>query len=553
MTIKYRTFINTMLIIILSLLIITLMYTITINTSLNTINHEIEVNNINRLKLIINTLDYNVENLDLLSTAINSDSKIELLKAVNLMSNYEQTQLNLDISEKLNLQRFTHGWENQITIYSNLLEKWIGPSASLHPPPPGQINRVWSLNQLTNSFELFRNYEYYSVKIEFPKDNLVQMLDSVKTDTNNPFFYDSGTMIITPKNTDATLANEMRQLLQTLIANKAEGNELITINDISYLVSFLRSEELDWYMVDYVPINDAIAPILKTKEYFYITCVMLFLTGLIILLYIYRKVQIPILTLITAVRQIKNENFSYRINKVSNNEFDAIYHNFNAMAQDIEELIEKVYRERIFSREALIKQLQSQINPHFLYNCLFFINNMNRLGNDEAVSVMTQNLAEYFRYTTRVDEPLTTLKKEIEVVKNYLNIHCLRMDRIHYHINISEGMLDLNIPKLTIQPLVENSIIHGIESKKDSGLIEINGYEDEDAYYISIEDDGKGISQEHIDEIHKKIDCSNNDSSGYALWNIKQRLTIHFSQDSTLIISSREPNGTKVTVKWLKQ
>lgn len=552
MTIKYRTFMNTMLIIILSLLTITIMYTITINTSLKTINHEIEVNNINRLKLIINTLDYNVENLNLLSIAINSDSKIELLKTVSFMNHYEQSQLTLDISEKLNLQRFTHSWENQIVIYSYLLEKWIGPSATLSPPLSDQIHKVWSLNEATNSFELFRNYDYYSVKISFPIENLVQMLNSVKTETNNPFFYHSNAAIITPKNTDSTLANEMQKLFPALIANKNEGNELITLNDVSYLVSFLRSEELGWYMVDYVPITDAIAPILKTQQFFFITCAMLFSTGLFILLYIYRKVQIPILTLITAVRQIKNENFSYRINKISNNEFDAIYHNFNVMAQEIEGLIENVYRERIFSREALIKQLQSQINPHFLYNCLFFINNMNRLGNEEAVSVMTQNLAEYFRYTTRVDEPLTTLNKEIDVVKNYLNIHCLRMERIHYNINIPDSMMDLKIPKLTFQPLVENSIIHGIETKKDSGLINITGYEDESAYYIIIEDDGKGISKEQIEEIHKKIDRPNNDSSGYALWNIKQRLLIHLGQDSTLTIASREPSGAKVTVRWLK-
>src|SRR5699024_4944091 len=152
-----------------------------------------------------------------------------------------------------------------------------------------------------------------------------------------------------------------------------------------------------------------------------------------------------------------------------------LYENFNDMADEIENLIVRVYKGEVISRDAMIKKLQAQINPHFLYNCLFFISNMNRLGNDEAVESMNQNLAEYFRYSTRLDEPMTTLDKELEVVENYLTIQHLRMERLKFEISFPDSMHSIVIPKLLLQPLIENSVIHGIESKRGLGLIKVTG------------------------------------------------------------------------------
>ena len=221
------------------------------------------------------------------------------------------------------------------------------------------------------------------------------------------------------------------------------------------------------------------------------------------------------------------------------------------MAQQTEELIEKVYKERIASREAQIKQLQAQINPHFLYNCLFFINNMNRMGNDEAVTAMTQNLAEYFRYTPRLNEPVTTLEKEIGVVRNYQNIQCLRMNRLQYDIDIPEAMMRLTVPKLSLQPLVENSIIHGIEKKQSAGKIRISGAMEGNRCRLVVEDDGKGMEPEEIAALLDRIAQPPDDSMGCALWNIRQRMLIHFSPGSGLRIEPIRLGGLRVELVWL--
>ncbi len=121
------------------------------------------------------------------------------------------------------------------------------------------------------------------------------------------------------------------------------------------------------------------------------------------------------------------------------------------MAEQIQELIEKVYKETLRSREATLKQLQSQINPHFLYNCLFYIKNMASLGEKEAVVAMSLNLGEYYRYTTRLENPMTTIREEMKLIQNYLEIQTMRMQRLGYEIAIPEDMMELEIPRLLIQ------------------------------------------------------------------------------------------------------
>lgn len=326
----------------------------------------------------------------------------------------------------------------------------------------------------------------------------------------------------------------------------------MSINDISYMVNYFRSETLGWYMIDYVPLNEALEPIIKTQNTFYIACMILLLTSILTLLFLYRKVQLPIVTLLKGVRLLKHGDFTYRIRRSSRNEFDILYESFNDMASQIEELIEKVYKEKIVTREAMVKQLQAQINPHFLYNCLFFINNMTRLGNDEAVTAMTQNLAEYFRYTTRLNEPITTLEKELAVVENYMNIQSLRMERLQYTISIPESMRELQIPKLLIQPLVENSVVHGIEGKRSASLVRVTGCETEAQYRISVEDDGKGLSSEEIVALSSRIKLPLDDSMGCALWNIQQRMIIHFDSPSGIEFTSNAHGGLTVTLFWPK-
>lgn len=548
---QYPTFIKILLLILSTTVIVMVMYSFSIQSSLNTVREDIQANNLNRIRFAVNSLNHNVDQLTMLAAALETDSKVALLPSANLLDSFEQIVLIRDLSEKMNLQSFSEGWNNHVSIYSNLLNTWIGTSPSKEAPPSGENSNDWIMDPSLGTFALLRYHADFTIQVAFPQTNITDILNLAITDSNDPFFFKEGSPILLNDQSDMTKIQELMHLLSPRL-NKPEGTETLSIGGISYMVNYLRSEKLGWYMIDYVPLDEALQPIIKTQKTFYIACIILLLTSSLTILFLYRKVQLPIVTLLKGVRLLKHGDFSFRIKRASRNEFDILYESFNDMASQIEELIEKVYKEKIVSREAMVKQLQAQINPHFLYNCLFFINNMTRLGNDEAVTAMTQNLAEYFRYTTRLNEPITTLDKEIAVVENYMSIQSLRIERLQYTISIPDSMRALRIPKLLIQPLVENSVLHGIESKRSASHVSITGYETESQYSISVEDDGKGLSSEEILALASRIKLPLDDSMGCALWNIQQRMMIYFEAPSGIEFASNDKGGLTVTLFWPK-
>ncbi len=546
---QYPTFVKIMLLILSTTIIVMIMYTVTIQSSLNTVRSDIQANNLNRIRFSVNSLDASVEQLSMLAAALETNSKVALLPAIDLMDSFDQVKLIGDLTDKMTLQSFSEGWTNTVSIYSPLLQSWIGQSPVKLPSPQQEQSNSWTLNAEQQQFAFYRHHSGYTIQVSFPVSNIREMLDQSVVDTNDPILFRPGMIPIYNEQSDKNRADKLLERLTPLLT-QAEGTETLSVDGVSYMVNYLRSDSLDWYLIDYVPLDEALQPIVQTQKTFYIACVMLLLASALTILFLYRKVQLPIVTLLKGVRLLKHGDFSYRIKRASRNEFDILYDSFNDMASQIEELIENVYKEKIISREAQVKQLQAQINPHFLYNCLFFINNMTRLGNDEAVTAMTQNLAEYFRYTTRLNEPVTTLEKELSLVANYLNIQSLRMNRLKYAIALPESMKELAVPKLLLQPLAENSVVHGIENKRSASYVRIEASETVDGYQIVVEDDGKGLSEEELAALQARINQVPDDSVGCALWNIRQRMLIYFQEPAGIDFIRNDNGGLTVKLYW---
>jgi len=175
------------------------------------------------------------------------------------------------------------------------------------------------------------------------------------------------------------------------------------------------------------------------------------------------------------------------------------------MVAQIQSLFENVYMEKIHVREARLKQLQSQINPHFFYNCFSFITSMAKLNNQQAVIAMSKNLSQYYRYTTRQERDLVPMIEEIDFVQNYLEIQQMRMSRLNYNIHLPETIKSILIPPLIVQPLVENAVIHGIERYSSAGLITITGWYKNDQWFLSVEDDGKGMEPEALTRLQQSL------------------------------------------------
>lgn len=296
--------------------------------------------------------------------------------------------------------------------------------------------------------------------------------------------------------------------------------------------------------------QEIIAPIQQKRNLFYIGTTILLLLSVLLTFSLYRNVQLPIKELIHNVQRLKQGNYSVRLIRQPDNEFSFLFSKFNDMAAQIQDLIEKVLAEKLRVKEATLKQLQSQINPHFLYNCLFFIVGMARQRDYEAVEVMAQNLSEYYRYNIRLDEEETTIKEELNLIKNYLYIQTMRIDRLQYEIDIPEELQSILIPRLMLQPIVENAIIHGIEPNEGEGQIRIKIDKMNNQYRFIVEDNGVGITEEDRKSLFHQITNPNYEGSGFALWNTHQRLFIRYGEQSGIQIENSQLGGLKVILYW---
>jgi two-component system sensor histidine kinase YesM len=216
-----------------------------------------------------------------------------------------------------------------------------------------------------------------------------------------------------------------------------------------------------------------------------------------------------------------------------------------SMIERTNQLSKESYEVRLEERKAQLMALQAQINPHFLYNTLENINWMAVRKNAPEISSMVTTLAKYFRLSLNKGKVLVSIVDEVELIKTYLTIQNARFDGgLNYEINLDPECKNYSIPKLTLQPIVENSVLHGILKKPEkSGTIRIETLFLEDELMIIITDDGVGMEQERVSEL-----LNSQQSSHYGLYNVQERLKLYYGDKYGLKIDSISGQGTTVTL-----
>ncbi|SDX93188.1 sensor histidine kinase [Paenibacillus sp. CF384] len=569
-------FTKIMVIIVLLLIPILLLYGYSNKVSVRVVQNEINTSYDNQMTFFLSQVDAHVEQLAKNTVTLSRDPTVREYSYLHLLTDwYDSNQTQITILDKLFLQSVSDNWSPQYVLYNPNSQRFLTTesSGSFDDTKMQNVREGWQYRVRqadgVSLMEDRREFVWYGVSpvnaysnpsqadliIEsaFAEINMVKMLDRYKSGgKGDPFFYDPqhGTIESRSAN-EAVIGKLTRQL---------EGTDLGTFRSATmdlggreYLVKVMQSKMLGWYLVDYVPIDAITDPIISSRNLFYASTALLLVMSLLAAFLLYRHVRVPLRELMIHVQKIKRGDFSSRIVYKPKNEFVFLIQRFNEMSDQMQQLIETVFEEKIRSRDARLKQLQSQINPHFLYNCLFFIKNMVRIGDEEAVVRMSMSLAEYYRYSTRLDIPDVRLEEEVALVNNYLTIQQLRMKRIRFEIDIPANMSGLTMPRLLLQPVVENALIHGIEMQEDGGWIGIRGESDEEEYRIIVEDNGTGLDEEQMRSIRDKIGVPMDETTGFGLWNVHQRLGFRFGEGAGLRLSNSDKGGLKVELVWKRE
>ena len=225
------------------------------------------------------------------------------------------------------------------------------------------------------------------------------------------------------------------------------------------------------------------------------------------------------------------------------------------MAENLKNLIEQVYQAKIMMQQAQLKQLQSQINPHFLYNSLFLINTMALVG-DENLVPFTQYLGEYFRFVTRNASDTVTLLEETEHARNYCKIQEMRFSRrlqLEFQ-DCPEEYARLKVPRLVLQPILENAFQYVVERKRQDCRIGLSFGLKDGFLKIRIEDNGEDLKEEQLEELKEHIFKCRETGEHTGLVNVHKRIRLYFGEESGLELDKSASGGLLVTLRfWLNR
>jgi len=302
-----------------------------------------------------------------------------------------------------------------------------------------------------------------------------------------------------------------------------------------------------------VPISNINREISALRNIIIFVCILTVCFAIFLSAFFVKTIYVPINRLVVAMEKLVfRTDFDYYIREKRKDEFGILYNSFNGMVKGMKQLFEQLLDEKLKKKEAQLKFLQAQINPHFLYNTLNSIYCISKLYGIKEITELSYSLTNFFRISLSGGLEFITVREMLDQIKFYLRIQNIRYkDKFELTTDIDEELLDYHVLKFILQPLVENSIIHGMKNKVEKGLIEITGYILNDCVKFTVSDNGFGISQDELDKIQNTLyELSDDVEKGdmFALRNIHRRIRLHYGENYGLRIFSAVGEGTVVEV-----
>lgn len=342
-----------------------------------------------------------------------------------------------------------------------------------------------------------------------------------------------------------------KELQQYLKQEKTEDEKykICQLDGKSQMVIVQDMEINDWKLVGVFDRNETLwsmAPFYTTVIIiiFAASTFLVFVCSIILTKLIFR----PLGRVERHMKQIDNGEFIPMKIDDAENEIIHLQKKFNSMAVSIQKLMIKIKEEEKIIAKNELDILKAQINPHFLYNTLDAISALALMENHEKCFQMTQSLGNFYRNSLNSGMDYISILDEVECIQSYIAILNIRYDdKILVDIEVEEQLYKVKILKLVLQPLIENAVYHGIKEKTEWGRIMVKIFEADDEIVLMVSDDGKGMSEERIEEVLSGRAATG--KSGFSLYALKQRVSLHYGIADPIMIHSEPENGTEVTVR----
>ena len=345
------------------------------------------------------------------------------------------------------------------------------------------------------------------------------------------------------------LYNELQTENISLIMDTDEDTVLTGTGNNGKLYSISRSDKTGWTVVDCTNVRELLSKSRQAQSVYVLTAIVLVIISLFFSRFMARSITLPIQKLRDSMKKVQEGDFSVSDVVVdSKNEIGSLTKSFDVMTHKIQELMEQNVHEQEEKRKSELKALQSQINPHFLYNTLDSIIWMAEGKKNEEVVLMTASLARLLRQSISNEDEVVPIANEVEYARGYLTIQKMRYkDKLEFQIDVDSSILHIPLIKLVLQPIIENAIYHGLKYKESKGLLIVKGFMKDGNAVLQVIDDGVGMDEEtlaHIYDRHKV----NYHSNGVGVYNVQKRLKLYYGDDYGITYESEKGKGTTATI-----
>jgi len=328
-----------------------------------------------------------------------------------------------------------------------------------------------------------------------------------------------------------------------------ERKSNIDLDGTTYYVCSQYNGLTGWVTFTMIPDNKLFPEASSLKQYTVVLVAVSIVLASVFLMIQALAITKPLARLKTGMKQVQDKNFDLQLENDRKDEIGELTETFNYMVNRIHILVNQVYQEKIAQKTAEIEALQAQINPHFLYNTLDTINWMLIDRDEMEVSAIVVALGKLMQYSMDTATSMVYLAEECRHVKDYLLIQKFRLeDKLEFTLNFDPSLETFKVPKLILQPLIENAIDHGIHHSGRPGILRVNAVRAGNRVYITVSDNGRGMTPDELYQF-KRLLC--NDSIGYkniGVRNVARRLQLHFNDRCEFVVDNTLGGGLSITI-----
>lgn len=370
------------------------------------------------------------------------------------------------------------------------------------------------------------------------------------TNMGNLILDENGTIIADSLSEDFKKSSNIKELVVPIQKNP-KGSFIQKVGGEEIAIIYNTSKNTNWKFASIISIAEPVRKMAKAKDYILLFSFANFASLIILLIIVSRKMFRPVAKLIGYMKKVENGDFSVRIHEERNDEFGYIFKSFNNMVNRIKYLFGELFEQKLLKKDAELKLMQSQINPHFIHN---IFNNMSwllELRRYDDLEKMIDAVSTYYKTSLNMGNNLIYIRENVEQLESYAQIQMIRFkDKFECTFDFDEKMVNMKIPNLILQPLLENAICHGVEPSEKYCSIKVTGRIIDSFIVVTVEDNGVGIDSDKLKEIYKNMESETSNLDGnFAIVNSHKRIKLYYGDEYGLELKSELNKGTVTRIK----